>query len=146
MNVIKATLLVFLAGLSEFATACSSNEELGCAHQAGYGENLYIPDGGGCLESKPDHYCCRKGVLVNSQDYSLSYAKGAAGCRTDYCTLSIFSSSCFTHNTFINSQPVNEQIPESKSSLPLYHLQNDDRIQRLELAVVRFTIRLRESL
>ncbi|KNF00439.1 hypothetical protein PSTG_06367 [Puccinia striiformis f. sp. tritici PST-78] len=65
MNVIKATLLVFLAGLSEFAIACSSN----------------VPsDNHGCLESDEVHYCCRKGALVENQDYELEFAKGA-GCH-----------------------------------------------------------------
>ncbi|KAH9445045.1 hypothetical protein Pst134EA_024635 [Puccinia striiformis f. sp. tritici] len=81
MNVIKATLLVFLAGLSEFAIACSSSEQLGCAHQAGFGDHLYVPsDNHGCLESDEVHYCCRKGALVENQDYELEFAKGA-GCH-----------------------------------------------------------------
>ncbi|POW17048.1 hypothetical protein PSTT_00880 [Puccinia striiformis] len=133
MNVIKATLLVFLAGLSEFAIACSSSEQLGCAHQAGFGDHLYVPsDNHGCLESDEVHYCCRKGALVIT---SWNLRKELVATKHS-CTLSIFSSSCFTYHTFINWQPVNEQIPESECYLPLCHLQNADRIHQLGLAVV----------
>ncbi|KAH9453765.1 hypothetical protein Pst134EA_024629 [Puccinia striiformis f. sp. tritici] len=83
MNFIKLTLLIFLAGMSEFTMAwdqdCggSPGAQYACAYWSGYLDNIMLsPTDHDCSTKDPRRrYCCPRNHLQENKEYPLDFAE-----------------------------------------------------------------------